>query len=192
MHNLSKLLIVAVCCLPSVVLAQARKEPVKESKIASPAPAPVSATPERTTASFGDWVLRCEGIATQTKRACEVAHMITMQGQNSPVAQVAIGKQAPNEGVRLTIVLPPNIAITAKPHVTMTRTGAAPIELVWQRCLPGACFASLPVSNALISDFGAQTEPGRISFKNAADQEVALPLSFRGLSQAMAALTKEQ
>jgi hypothetical protein len=43
----------------------------------------------------------------------------------------------------------------------------------------------------VISELTAHIEPGRIVFKNAADREAALPLSFRGLSQAMAALAKE-
>jgi hypothetical protein len=47
------------------------------------------------------------------------------------------------------------------------------------------------VSEEAIGTFGAQTEPGRIVFKDAADREVALPLSFRGLAQALAALAKE-
>lgn len=191
MHRVARLLVVAVCCFPAVALAQARKEPAKGTKVAQPASAPVSATPEKTTASFGDWMLRCESVAAQAKRVCEVAHMITLQGQSSPVAQLAIGKLASSEGQQLTIVLPPNIAIAAKPQVSTAKTGGTPIELVWQRCLPGACFASASVSQAVIGDLGAQTEPGRIMFKNAADQEVALPLSFRGLSQAMAALAKE-
>lgn len=87
--------------------------------------------------------------------------------------------------------MPSNITIGVKPQVTIAKADAAPIELTWQRCLPGACFASTVISSAAIGEFTAQTEPGRIVFKNAADREATIPLSFRGLSQAMAALAKE-
>lgn len=193
MRRLPGLFAVAICCvLPLTVSAQTHKGATKDGHAAKPAAeAPVPATPERTTASFGDWVLRCENVATQPKRVCEVAHMIAVKGQTAPVAQIAIGRLAPNEGERLTIVLPPNITISARPQVMTAKAGAAPIELTWQRCLPGACLASAAISNAAISELATQTEVGRIVFKNAADREVALPLSFHGLSQAMAALAKE-
>lgn len=192
MRNLSALFLVAVVCAASLpVLAQTPKSAPKDGSAGKPAAAPVPAAPERTTASFGDWVLRCESVATQSRRVCEAAHLIVAQGQTAPVAQVAIGRAAPNEDERLTIVVPPNIAIGIKPRIMMAKASATPIELAWQRCLPGACFASATVSSALIGELAAQAEPGRIMYKSAADRDAELPLSFRGLSQAMAALAKE-
>jgi invasion protein IalB len=170
---------------PGVAAAQTTKDAAKAS------PAPVAATPERTTASFGDWVMRCEAATAPARRVCEVALVITLQGQNAPIAQVALGKPAATEAKRLTIVLPPNVAITTKPQIFIAKAGAAPTELSWQRCTPGACFASAAIPDETIAIFSAQAEPGRIVFKDATDREVALPISFRGLSQALAALIKE-
>ncbi len=193
MIRITRACVLVLCLVPMVAGAQMPKETSKEtSKATANSPAAVPSTPERTTASFGDWVLRCEGAGAPAQRVCEVAQVITLQGQTSPTAQVALGRQAPNESKRLTIVLPPNIAITTKPQAAIAKAGATPIELTWQRCTPGACFASAPMSDDAIGVFSAQTEPGRIVFKDAADREVALPLSFRGLSQALAALAKEQ
>jgi len=183
---------------PTLALAQtkppapAAPAPAASAPAAQKAPAPVGTTPERTTASFGDWVLRCETVAEQAQRVCEVALVMTVQGQSNPVAQVAIGRPTPGEGRRLTLVVPTNIAIGAKPQVSFAKAGTAPIELTWQRCAPGACFASAPLADDTMSAINAQTEPGRIAFKDAAGHEVALPLSFRGLPQALAALAKEQ
>jgi invasion protein IalB len=101
-------------------------------------------------------------------------------------------QQAPNETEQITIMLPPNIAITTKPQVSIAKAGATPIELAWQRCTPAGCFASAPLSDEAIGAFSAQTEPGRIVFKDAAEREAALPLSFRGLAQVYAAPAKEQ
>jgi invasion protein IalB len=197
MIRLSQLFILALVLVPVTAVAEAPKESSREISKDAPkpsanAPAPVASTPERTTASFGDWVLRCEAAVAAARRVCEVAQVITLQGQTNPTAQVALGKQAPNEGKRLVIVLPPNIAILSKPQVATAKAGPAPIELTWQRCTPGACFASAPMSDDAVAVFTAQTEPGRIVFKDAADREAALPLSFRGLAQALAALAKEQ
>jgi invasion protein IalB len=183
------LLVFLWCIAPSWAFGQAAKDAGKQAP--KEAPAPVGAAPERTTASFGDWVLRCEMGGTPARRLCEVAELITLQGQTSPTAQLALGKQGSHEGKWLTVVLASNIAITTKPQALIAKAGAAPIELSWQRCLSGACFASAPVSEETIGLLSAQSEPGRIVFKDAAERDVTLPLSFRGLAQALAALAKE-
>lgn len=186
-----KLLAAALCLVPAIASAQAPKAATKEApKAAASAPAPVGAAPERTTASFGDWVLRCETIAG-AKRVCEVAQTMSAQGQTNPVAQVAIGRRGPNEGKQLTVVLPTNVAIVTHPQLFTAKTDAAPLDLAWQRCAPGGCFASAPVTDEVVNGLAAQTEQGRIAFKDAADRDATVPLSFRGLSQALAALAKE-
>ncbi|MBN8962460.1 MAG: invasion associated locus B family protein [Rhizobiales bacterium] len=186
------LLVLAFCLSPLPASAQAPKGSSPNSPAAKPSTAAVPAAPERTTASFGDWVMRCESVTGILRRVCEVAHMVVVPGQTTPIAQVAIGRGAPNEDERLTIVVPPNITIGVTPQIVLAKASAAPIELTWQRCLPGACLASAVVSNAAVGDLSAQTEPGRIVFKNAANQDAAIPVSFRGLSQALAALAKEK
>jgi invasion protein IalB len=187
MHRALRVVVTTICFVPALALAQAPKDAPKAN-----IPAAVPAVPERTTATFGDWTLRCEAAIAPAKHICEVALAITLQGQPNPIAQVAIGKPAPNDSKRLTVVLPTNIAITTKPQVLIAKAGAAPLELTWQRCTPGACFAFVPLSDEAANVLGAQSEPGRIVFKDAADRETTIPLSFRGLSQALTALTKEQ
>jgi invasion protein IalB len=171
-----------LACGIAAAAAQAKDAP-KQAAPAAPAAPPVSSVPERTTASFGDWILRCEGGAP--KRLCEVALILTAQGQTGPIAQVAVGK-----GVT-TVVLPHNVSLLAKPRIVFAKASDAPVELTWQRCTPGACFASATLSTEAAKLIGAQSEAGKIVYKTAAEQEIALPLSFRGLSQALDALAKE-
>lgn len=182
--------IIATCFIPVIAVSQAPKDASKNGPKGN-VPAPVLATPERTTASFGDWTLRCETAITPAKRFCEVVLVITLQGQSSPAAQIAIGKQAPAAANSITVALPANISIGTRPQVSIAKAGAAPLELTWQRCTPGACFASGQVSDEIINSLKGQTEPGRVQFKDAADRDLAFTLSFRGLSQALAALAKE-
>jgi invasion protein IalB len=172
------------------VVAQPAKDAAKDA--AKPAaPAPVSSVPERTTASFGDWLLRCEAAGTAPKRLCEVAMVLTAQGQTAPIAQVALAKAVGTEGTPLTVVLPHNVSLTSKPRIALAKAGDAPIELTWQRCTPGACFASANLPADAVKKIGVQTEPGKIVYKTAGEQELALPLSFRGLAQSLDALSKE-
>src|SRR5260370_36284569 len=161
MHPVLRLVVTATCFIPALALAQAPKDAPKAN-----VPAAVPAVPERTAATFGDWTMRCEAAVAPTKRSCEVAQGITQQGQTNPIAQVAIGKPGPSESRRLTVVLPTNIAITTNPRVSIAKAGAAPLELSWQRCTPGACFAFVPLSDEAASVLSGQNEPCRIVFKD--------------------------
>jgi invasion protein IalB len=174
----------------SAVAAQPARDAAKDA--AKPAaPAPVSSVPERTTASFGDWLLRCEAAGTPPKRLCEVALVLTAQGQTAPIAQVALAKAAGADGTPLTVVLPHNVSLTSKPRIVFAKAGDVALELTWQRCTPGACFASLNLPADVMKKLGAQTEPAKIVYKTAAEQEIALPMSVRGLPQSLEALAKE-
>ncbi|WP_271023478.1 hypothetical protein [Rhizobium sp. RCAM05973] len=86
------------------VTAQCVKAQTRTTKTDSPAAAapassaaPVSSEPNTTTASFGDWTLRCQrvGEAGKATRVCEVAQAMQVQGQTAPVAQIAIGRLSP-------------------------------------------------------------------------------------------------
>jgi invasion protein IalB len=48
------------------------------------------------------------------------------------------------------------------------------------------------MSDDLMRRLRARTEPGVVSFVDAAEREITIPLSFRGLPQALDGLAKEQ
>jgi invasion protein IalB len=191
MTRVSRLLVVALCLLPIVAFAQTPKEAKEPAKPPAGPPAPVSSTPERTTASFGDWVVRCDAAPAPAKRVCEVAQAMTVQGQSAPVAQIAFGRATRAEPMRASVALPVAVTLTAKPKILSEKDDKSPIELTWQRCIPGGCIASATVTDDVMARLGARTEPGGIAFKDAAEHDIAIPLSFRGLTQALAALAKE-
>jgi len=153
--------------------------------------AKVSAEPNTTIASYGDWVLRCQRVDTagKTARVCEVAETIQVQGQAAPIAQLAIGRLSPGEPLRITIVVPP--AVTFPSSVRVDAKNGAPLNLEWRRCLPGGCFADAVLKDDVLARWRSLSDAGQLTFKDAAGQDVTLPLSFRGLAQALDALPKE-
>lgn len=178
--------IVAVLVLGSCV---AQAQPAGTKPVARP---PVSAEPNMTTASFGDWVLRCQKLPQNAAgRVCEVAQTMQVQGQNAPVAQFAIGRASKSEPLRATAVVPPSVSFPSNVQVALDKD-ASPLELDWRRCLPGACFADLVVKEDQLKRWRTATETGRLIFKDASSREVAIPLSFQGLGPALDALAKEQ
>ncbi len=151
-------------------------------------PPPVSAEPQSTSATFGDWVLRCDHPAGAA-RICEVVQSITVQGQGT-VAQLAFGQPTAADPLRLTVLLPPNITIATRPKVMADAQDSQGMELTWLRCVSGGCMADVTLSDDDLRRLRTRELPGRITFKDAANHDVTIPLSWRGLPQAMDALAK--
>ena len=156
------------------------------------APGPVSAEPQRTTASFGDWVLRCERTRPDVQ-TCEAVQVVSNQ-QGQPVAQIALGHPARNDPMRLTMLVPPSITLAAEPKLTAAPGDkpAPAMDLAWRRCLPGGCIADAAVPADALAQLRARTEPSRLVFQDGAAREASLPFSPRGLAQALDALAKEE
>ena len=155
---------------------------------ATPAQAPVSADPQNTTATFGDWVVRCSrGPEAGAKRICEAVQSLVVKGQTAPIVQIAFGRADKDQ--MMTVLLPVEVAF-AKP-VTIGRDEAHAVTLTYRRCVPTGCFADAKADPAVLKDIRAATKPGRLTFLDAADRSIALPISFRGLPQALDELAKE-
>ncbi|MGV1901322.1 invasion associated locus B family protein [Agrobacterium sp. 22-3674b3] len=162
--------------------------------------------PASTTASYGSWVLRCvqsqsqDGAASDSAKAgrpgarsCEVVQTVQIQGQQQPIAQIAIGRLPDQEDLILTALLPVNVSLPGNVHVSGNgKIGVEEkgrLELSWTRCLAGSCAAHGKPDAAVLALFRAGTE-GQLRFVDGGRQTVAIPLSWRGLDQAMTALEK--
>lgn len=179
-----------------IALAQAAgaKAPNPAPAAAAPAAQAVPLEPSNTTASFGDWTLRCQRLAEGTKasRVCEVAQVLQAQGQAAPLAQIAMGRLSANDPLRVTAVMPLSVSFPSSVQIAMGDKEPKAVELPWRRCLPSGCFADVAPSDDILRQWRKASEPGRILFKDAAGRELVLPLSGRGLDQALQALAKER
>lgn len=178
---------VAVQLMP----ASAQQPPVAA---AAPKPATPSSqesiignAPSMTTATYGDWVVRCSQRAE--KRVCEVEQTLYVQGQLKPVALIAIGREKPTEPIRLVVQLPVNVTISGHLKITL-KEGLPAFDLNIEHCVPTGCFVVLQPADEFLRQLRAQADPARISYKDAAQHDVARPFSLRGLSQALDALPK--
>ena len=184
--------------MASTGFAQSTRPPAAAPAVPAPAPAappaapaPVSAEPQRTSASYGDWVLNCVRRTPSAATAeCEVVQTIVVKGQTGPVAQLALGRTAPSEPLRLTLVLPSTVSLGSKPLIRAADDKPAQAELTWRRCLPGGCFSDMVLADADLKRLRTQGEAGEIVFKDAAEREVKISMSWRGLPQALDAMAK--
>ena len=155
--------------------------------------APLPSAPQSTSATYGDWVLNCQriGDAPAQKKLCEVTQTLAAKGQTSPIARIALGRLAANDTLRFTVQMPVNVAPATVPRLQIGDKVAGATALVWQRCVPAGCFASVPLDDAALQRVKGSQDQGRIVFHDGADREATLPMSARGLAQALDALAKE-
>ncbi len=164
----------------------AQQRPVQAQ--ATPTPGAIS-QPDNTTATYGDWILRCQ--QSVAARVCEIVQTLEQQGQRGPIALVAIGRPVKSEPIKLVIQVPPNLALGDKVSVRVVVAEKDEALAVFQRCLPGGCFAEATLSDDTFKRWRGLSEAGQMRYLDAGKREVTLPLSFRGFPAAAEALLRE-
>lgn len=170
--------------------------PPPPTPAAAPSPPPAAESPDRTTAVFGDWVVRCETRPTTPPvRGCEMAQTTADQRQQ-PVSVLAVGRQAKGEPLRLVAQVPVNVQTGQAAKLVLDSPGRQepPLTLAFRHCIPNGCFADIELrDDALLRRLrGRPPEAaGRLEWRNAAGAEIAIPVSFRGFATAFEALAKE-
>ena len=151
---------------------------------------PASAqTPQQTTATYEDWIVRCETLAgPPPKKSCEMVQSTQMQGQGV-ISQVAVGRPVKGQPVKIVVQLPNGVWLPTGVKV-IAGAGDAGFIATFKRCTTG-CFADFEVRDDTIKKFRSMTEPGQIQFKDGAVKDISLPLSFKGFGAALDALSKE-
>ncbi len=159
---------------------------------AAPA-APAAATaadPQRTTATFGDWLLRCVR-PEHAPPLCEVAQILYDKG--AAVAQTVIGRPVRDQPLRLTALVPVNVNLTMPVRFMPAEgeTGTPALELTWRRCMSTGCIADTPLTEEQLRRIRTRTENARLMFQDAAGRQVTMPFGPKGLPEALDALAKE-
>lgn len=190
--------------LAAPVMAQPSRAPATTpatTPAPAPAPAPVPAAdlPDRTQASFGDWLVRCETQRPQGQpvaRVCEMA--IAMNDQRGqPLAQIVLVRAGRADPHRMLVQLPLELRVDL-PARLMIDPAAAPAEAVslpFRLCSAsrGGCFGEIEAVPApVLARMRARAEnQGRLDFRDSVGREIQILFSFRGFGQAMDALARE-
>jgi invasion protein IalB len=165
------------------------------AKQQAPASAPVKAPAEAsapTTATYGDWLVTCPPpAATGVAAACEATQTLLLEGK-APIARIAVGRLTKSGDLSFAVMLPAAVEFSAPVVLGSETTEAPAIALGWRRCIPTGCFADATPAGALSKGWIAQTVAGRMTFVDGNGQPVALPFSFKGLVQAVAALDEKR
>jgi len=147
--------------------------------------------PQRTTATYEDWIVQCEmQTGSPPQKACEMTQVTQVEGRNIPFSRVAIAQPTKNQPVKLVVQLPVNVSLLVNVRIQVSDSDPG-LAAPFARCVPTGCFADVEVNDDALKKFRATSGAGKLSFADAGGHNVAVPLSFKGFSQAFDALAKE-
>ena len=183
------------------VLAQqpAKPAPAQHPAPAAHPPAPASAggqpvvsnEPQRTTATYGDWVLQCVANGSPPPdEICDMAQVTQVQGKNVPFSRVAVAHPDKGQAVKLIVQVPVNASFATQVHI-QTSDDDPGVIAPFANCNPNGCFAEFDLRDDLLKKFYDATGIGKVSFADAGAHTITVPLSFNGFAQAFDALNKK-
>lgn len=141
--------------------------------------------PAATTATYGDWVVRCSS-PPQGEKVCEAATGIQMkvQGQMRLLAQIVVGRAGKNQPVRLVVQLPNGVFLPPGATLFLDEQAKSGIQAVYSVCTRG-CFADSALAPEQLASLKSAKGPGRLEFVEGNRKRVAAPISFLGLNAAL-------
>jgi invasion protein IalB len=172
--------------LSSAATAQQARTP------ALPEPAP-NEVPQRTTASYANWVLTCDTQAgPPPQKTCEILQMVQAQaqGRTVPFSRIAVMQPVKGQPIKLVIQVPTNVALSRNVRIQIADADPG-IAAPFARCASAGCFADFELKDDVLKKFRAASGNGKVTYADVAGHEVVVPLSFSGFSQAFEALAKE-
>jgi invasion protein IalB len=170
---------IAIALLIASAAIASAQQPPKPAPAQHPAAAqsagqPVLANePQRTTATYGDWVVQC--VANSSPPPDAICDM-------SQVTQV--------QPVKLIVQVPVNVSFATQVHI-QTGDDDPGVIAPFANCNPNGCFAEFDLRDDLLKKLYGATSAGKMSFADAGNHAITVPMSFNGFSQAFDALSKK-
>lgn len=146
--------------------------------------------PTRTSATYEDWVVRCERAeGSNMPKVCEVAQTLQIGNpQQNLTAQVVFGKLTRDAPLRLVLQLPVGVWLPAGATLTVG-DGGKPIPVDFKFCIR-ACIADVELTPQQAAALVSAKGGGSLVFKDRNQAQVSLPISLKGLAPALAARDK--
>lgn len=143
--------------------------------------------PQRTSATYGDWTLAC-ALTAAGKRSCGVVQLVRGKAL---AAQIGIGRTAA-EDRRMVFNVQTAANVWLPGGVRLTLGDASTLSAYFEWCASGRCLADDNLTGSDVMKLRAEKDSARLSYKNAAQAEVTMPVSFIGFDDAMDAFEKQQ
>jgi invasion protein IalB len=167
--------------------------PAQPAPLAPAQPAPTE-VPQRTTASYANWVLTCDTQAgPPPQKTCEILQVVQAQaqGRTVPFSRIAVMHPVKGQPIKLVVQVPTNVTLNRNVRIQIADADPG-IAAPFARCAPIGCLADFELKDDVLQKFrAASSGNGKVTYADVAGHEVVVPLSFSGFSQAFDALAKE-
>ncbi len=154
---------------------------------------PAPSEPQRTTATYANWVLACE---TQSgpppQKICEAMQVVQTQaqGKTAPFSRVMIPHPLKGQPTKLIVQVPTNVTVSTNVRIQVADADPG-VTAPFARCAPTGCFVDFEIKDDVLKKFRAATGNGKITYADVTGRDIVVPLSFSGFSQVLDALAKE-
>ncbi|MGB7252351.1 MAG: invasion associated locus B family protein, partial [Xanthobacteraceae bacterium] len=140
----------ALIVFAATAQAQQPAPPARPAPPAAARPQASSDVPERTTATYGDWVVQCvTNSSPPSDSVCDMAQVTQLQGKNLPFSRVAVGRPEKGQPVKLVVQVPVNVSFATQVHIQTGDTDPGVIA-PFANCTPNGCFAEFDLREDLL------------------------------------------
>lgn len=140
-----------------------------------------SAQPVQTTATFGDWTVRCRKVSKQNDKLCEMIQVVPAKNKQGAIANLAVGRLPGDEKIRLVIQLP--IGVHLPSDVDMKIGDEAIAKAEFQSCYSSFCLARADLDVAALKRM-KDAKSMTVSFKDRAEKNASISVSLSGFTAA--------
>jgi invasion protein IalB len=142
--------------------------------------------PESTTATYGEWTVRCriQGDENSSK-ICEMVQILRTGNPAQIVAQLAIGRPPGGDSLKLVVQLP--IRVWLSQPVNLKISESVSIQGNYFQCQPSACLAEMDLDDAAVKSL-EDSETLSLGFLGPDRGQISLDVSLRGFPDALSAL----
>jgi invasion protein IalB len=152
-----------------------------------------SIAPQRTTATYDDWIVQCDTLAgPPPRRVCEMSQLtqLQVQGKVQPFSRAIVPRPEKDQASVLIIQVPVNVTFSISAKIQSADNDQG-IAASFARCVPDGCFANFEMKEDTLKKFRSASSGGKLSFADASGRVIAIPVSFNGFGKAYDALLKE-
>lgn len=147
--------------------------------------------PQRITAAFDDWTILCSTApAASGQKSCQLIETQRMKGQPNIVGQITISQPAKDKPYKIFFQVPANVWMQSGIKF-VAQLNQAPLIAQFRWCLPSRCLADADLTVAMVGKFGSYPISGTEQYKDAAQHDVSLPVSFKGFGPALDWMEKQ-
>lgn len=142
-----------------------------------------SAGPQLTTATYEAWTVRCRlpSEDAENGKVCEVVQVLRTKDTGTLVAQIAVGKLPGQDQPKVVLQVPPRVWL--RDPVEWALDEETVLRAEYFMCEPASCLAEVDLNEKDIGAVRVATGAS-LRFKDAARQEVILPVSLDGFGDA--------